>query len=77
MCKIYFFSKDFLETLNLRAFNKFSLDQDFSDIDLTWPFQIPVFEKVRPSCLWKEVFFIIVPFYKEGRMKYRITLARD
>ena len=38
-----FFSKDFLETLNLRAFNKFSLDQDFSDIDLTCSSQLPFF----------------------------------
>ena len=61
-----FFSKDFLETLNLRAFNKFSLDQDFSDIYLTCSSQLPVFEKVRPRCLLNEVFFIIVPFIKRG-----------
>ena len=46
-------SKVFLETLILRVFNKFSLDQDFSDIDVTCSTQLPVFEIVRPSCLWK------------------------
>ena len=40
-----FFSKDFLETLNLRALNRFSLDQDFSEIDLTWSSQVPELEK--------------------------------
>ena len=47
----YNFSKDFLETLNLRALNKFSLDQDFSKIDLTCSSQVPELEKVRPRCL--------------------------
>ena len=41
----YVFSKDFLETLNLSAFNKISLNQDFSDIDLTCSSQLPVFGK--------------------------------
>ena len=49
------FSKDLLETLNLRALNKFSLDKDFSDIDLTCSSQVPELEKVRPRCLWEEV----------------------
>ena len=40
-----FFSKDFLKTLNLRAFNKFSLDQDFSDLYLTCSSQLSVFKK--------------------------------
>ena len=70
----YIFSKDFLETLNLRAFNKFSLDQDFSYIDLTCSSQLPVFEKVRPRCLWKEVFFIIVPFIKRGEWSTGLRL---
>ena len=65
----YIFSKDFLETLNLRAFNKFSLDQDFSDIDLICSSQLPLFEKV--SILYH------CTIHKEGRMEYRITLARD
>ena len=42
----YIFSKDFLETLNLRALNRFSLDQDFSEIDLTCSSQVPELEKV-------------------------------
>ena len=39
------FSKDFLETLNLRALNTFSLDQDFSEIYLTCSSQVPKLEK--------------------------------
>ena len=48
----YFFSKDFLETLNLRALNRFSLDQDFSKIYLTCSSKVPELEKDRPKCLW-------------------------
>ena len=70
----YIFSEDFLETLNLRAFNKLSLDQDFSDIDLTCSYQLPVFEKVRPRFLWKEVFFIIVQFIKRGGWNTELRL---
>ena len=41
----YIFSKDFLETLNLRAFNKLSLDQNFSETDLTCSSQVSELEK--------------------------------
>ena len=53
ICKIYF-SKEFLETLNLKIFNKFSLDQDFSDINLTWSSQLPVFGKKDPGAYGKK-----------------------
>ena len=33
--------KDFLKTLYLRALNRSSLDQDFSEIDLTCSSQVP------------------------------------
>ena len=66
MCAKYIFSKDFLETLNLRALSTFSLDQDFFEICLTCSSQVPALEKVRPRCLREEMFLIIVPFTKRG-----------
>ena len=72
-----FFSKDFLETLNLRAFNKFSLDQDFSDLDLTCSSQLPVFEKSKTQVLMERSILYHCTIHKEGRVEYRITLARD
>ena len=63
---IYIFSKDFLETLNLRALYRFSLDQNFSDIDLTCSSRVPELENVRPRCLWQEVFLISVPLINRG-----------
>ena len=75
ICKIYF-SKELLETLNLKVFNKFSLDQDFSDINLTWSSQLPVFGKKDPGAYGKK-YSLSLYIHKEGRVKYRITLARD
>ena len=50
----YFFSRDFLETLNLRALNKFSLDQDFSDIDLTCFPNYQYLKKLDPGAYGKK-----------------------
>ena len=67
-----FFPKKILETLNLRAFNELSLDQDH----LTCSSQLSVFEKVRPRCLWKEVFLIIIPFIKRGGWSTGLRLRK-
>ena len=56
-----------------KAHSKLSLDQDFPEKDLTCSSQVPELEKVKPRCLWEEVFLIIVPFMRV--VEYRIALA--
>ena len=52
MQDIFFFSSNFLLTLNLRVLKKLSLVHAFSDIMFTWSVHVNVLEKVRPKCLW-------------------------
>ena len=51
---MYIFSKHFLKTLNLKALNRLSLDQDFSEIDLTCSSQVPELKKLDQNAYGKK-----------------------
>ena len=47
-----------------------SLDQDFPDIDLTCPSQLPVFEKKTQMLIERSILYHCT-IHKEGRVEYR------